>query len=231
MKIRKLITSTIIALMLAGSVASPASAMSLKELLGTALGGALGGYGGSKIGSGKGQLAATAGGAVLGAFLGNSIGSSLEKADQLSAQKSTYQALEYNRVGQASSWNNTDTSKQTYGNAMPTRTYRLSSGQYCREYQQDITVGGQLQRAYGTACRQRDGSWKIVNSRSTPYQQRQSTYQQPSYQQPSYQQPSYQQYGNNYNSTPQRNCQKIWVKPYYQRDGRYIQGHYEERCY
>jgi hypothetical protein len=32
----------------------------------------------------------------------------------------------------------------------------------CREFQQTITVGGQTQEAYGTACRQSDGSWKIV---------------------------------------------------------------------
>jgi len=33
----------------------------------------------------------------------------------------------------------------------------------CREYQQTITVGGRTERAYGTACKQADGSWKIIN--------------------------------------------------------------------
>jgi surface antigen len=42
------------------------------------------------------------------------------------------------------------------------RTYQTSAGQYCREYQQTIVVGGQSQSAYGTACRQPDGSWKIT---------------------------------------------------------------------
>ena len=33
----------------------------------------------------------------------------------------------------------------------------------CREFQQTITIGGQPQRAYGTACRQADGTWRIVH--------------------------------------------------------------------
>jgi len=45
----------------------------------------------------------------------------------------------------------------------PLKTYQRPSGQYCREYQQTIYVGGQQQQAYGTACRQPDGSWEIQN--------------------------------------------------------------------
>ena len=44
-----------------------------------------------------------------------------------------------------------------------TRTYQASNGSYCREYQQEITIDGKPQRSYGTACRQPDGSWKVVN--------------------------------------------------------------------
>ena len=33
----------------------------------------------------------------------------------------------------------------------------------CREFQQTIMIGGQPQRAYGTACHQPDGTWKIVH--------------------------------------------------------------------
>ncbi|MEE8203551.1 MAG: hypothetical protein V3R74_07315, partial [Alphaproteobacteria bacterium] len=32
----------------------------------------------------------------------------------------------------------------------------------CREYQTTVNVGGQVEQAYGTACRQPDGSWQIV---------------------------------------------------------------------
>lgn len=34
---------------------------------------------------------------------------------------------------------------------------------YCREYTQSVVIGGMHQIAYGTACRQPDGSWRAVN--------------------------------------------------------------------
>lgn len=34
---------------------------------------------------------------------------------------------------------------------------------YCREYTKTVIVGGVEQTAYGTACWQSDGSWKLVN--------------------------------------------------------------------
>lgn len=35
-------------------------------------------------------------------------------------------------------------------------------GAYCREFQQQVTIGGRTEDAYGTACRQPDGSWQVV---------------------------------------------------------------------
>ncbi len=35
--------------------------------------------------------------------------------------------------------------------------------EYCREYQANTSVGGKKAKSYGTACRQPDGSWKIMN--------------------------------------------------------------------
>lgn len=34
---------------------------------------------------------------------------------------------------------------------------------YCREYSRSATVDGQVVEVYGTACRQADGSWRIIN--------------------------------------------------------------------
>jgi surface antigen len=36
------------------------------------------------------------------------------------------------------------------------------SGQLCREFVQDISVGGRTERGWGIACRQDDGSWQVV---------------------------------------------------------------------
>ena len=45
----------------------------------------------------------------------------------------------------------------------PPETYvDNDSGSYCREYSQAIRVNGQPQEAYGTACLQPDGSWRVV---------------------------------------------------------------------
>ena len=41
--------------------------------------------------------------------------------------------------------------------------YRAADGRYCREYQATISVGGEYQPAYGTACQDPDGSWRIVD--------------------------------------------------------------------
>ena len=34
---------------------------------------------------------------------------------------------------------------------------------YCREYTRKVVIGHTVQNAYGTACRQPDGSWQIVS--------------------------------------------------------------------
>jgi hypothetical protein len=38
-----------------------------------------------------------------------------------------------------------------------------SVGRYCREYQQEVRIGGESQRVYGTACRNPDGTWQIMD--------------------------------------------------------------------
>ena len=35
--------------------------------------------------------------------------------------------------------------------------------QPCREYQTQVVIDGRTQNAYGTACRQPDGNWRVVN--------------------------------------------------------------------
>lgn len=132
-----------------------------KQTGGAVLGGIAGGLLGSQIGGGKGKLAATAAGAVLGVFLGSEIGKSLDKADKLYAQRTQQGALEANPAGQASSWSNPDSGNS--GTVTPTKTYQTAQGQPCREYQQTVTIDGRTETAYGRACRQSDGAWKIAN--------------------------------------------------------------------
>ena len=41
--------------------------------------------------------------------------------------------------------------------------YQAANGQYCREYQSTVMVGGVPQPSYGTACLMPDGIWRVVN--------------------------------------------------------------------
>ena len=130
-----------------------------KETLGALGGAVLGGLAGAQVGDGSGQLAATAAGAVLGAVLGSEIGKSLDKADQLYAERTAQDALENTPSNQTSQWSNPDSGNS--GTVTPTETYQTTDGQYCREYQTTVTVGGETQHAYGPACRQPAGRWRI----------------------------------------------------------------------
>ena len=132
-----------------------------KQTGGTLLGALGGALAGSQIGKGRGQLVGVAVGTLLGAFIGSEIGKSLDRADRVEIERSTQQSLEYNKDYQQTSWQNPNSGNQ--GSVRPTRTWRGGSNQYCREYQQIITVGGKTQQAYGQACRQPDGQWKIIN--------------------------------------------------------------------
>lgn len=129
-----------------------------KQTAGTLLGAGLGALAGSQIGSGRGQLVAL--GALGGAFLGSEIGKSLDRADRAALGSSTQRALQSGPSGQAVSWSNPDSGN--YGSVTPEPAVRRSSGEYCREYQQTIIVGGQTEQAHGRACRQPDGTWKII---------------------------------------------------------------------
>jgi surface antigen len=128
-----------------------------KEQVGTGLGAVLGGIGGAQIGRGSGRTAAIIGGTLLGALVGQQIGRSLDRTDEMRAQ----QVLEYNRTDQPASWHNPDTGAEV--TMVPVRTYRSSGGEYCREYSTDIYVEGRREEGRGTACRQPDGTWKIMN--------------------------------------------------------------------
>jgi surface antigen len=134
--------------------------MGPKATGGTLLGAGTGALLGSQIGSGRGTLVAVAVGTLAGALLGQEVGRSLDNADQLTMERNAQYALENTRSNVATTWKNPDTGN--YGSITPVETYRTSQGQYCREYTQTVVVGGQAQQAYGTACRQPDGSWMIV---------------------------------------------------------------------
>jgi surface antigen len=98
---------------------------------------------------------------LLGALVGSEIGKSLDRADRQAMAERTQYALESGQSGQPVEWRNPDSGH--YGSVVPQKAYQ-DNGTYCREYTQTVNIGGKTERAYGTACRQPDGSWQIVNN-------------------------------------------------------------------
>jgi surface antigen len=131
-----------------------------KETVGGVVGGAAGAVAGSQFGSGRGQLAMTALGAVLGAYVGSQVGRDLDSLDKIKAEQA-FQEAAAAPVGETVYWNNPENDHR--GSITPVREGTSESGRYCREFQQTVTIGGKTEQAYGTACRQPDGSWQIVS--------------------------------------------------------------------
>ena len=63
-----------------------------------------------------------------------------------------------NLVNSQSAWKNPDSGNS--GVIYPTKTYSIGD-QPCREFTQEIIIGGKIQTGYGKACRMADGSWDI----------------------------------------------------------------------
>lgn len=48
------------------------------------------------------------------------------------------------------------------GTVTPTQEGTSNTGRYCREFRNQVTIGGDRETVYGTACQNPDGSWEIV---------------------------------------------------------------------
>jgi surface antigen len=117
---------------------------------GAVAGGLLGGM----LGGPRGLIT----GALIGGLLGDVIGHRMDERDRRLAERDAELSLEYGRTGTTRRWHNPD--NDHHGSFTPLRTYRRGD-EHCREYRQTVTIGGQRQEAYGTACRQPDGRWRV----------------------------------------------------------------------
>lgn len=128
-----------------------------KADVGTVGGAVAGGLIGSTIGGGVGQGIAIVGGGLLGAVLGNAIGSSLDNADRAAYDRASQHAME---SGKTRKWRNEDNGH--HGSIVPHKGYHNEEGQYCRKYTQYIYIEGKKHQGTGTACRDSNGQWNIV---------------------------------------------------------------------
>lgn len=127
------------------------------ERLGTATGAVIGGVVGSKMGGGDGKAIGAGLGAIFGAWLGKVMGRTLDEMDQQQANESAQETMETAEVGQTTTWNNPDSGNS--GTYTPTSK---SDDEECRDFESTVIIDGREEQATGRACRQEDGTWKIV---------------------------------------------------------------------
>lgn len=122
------------------------------DKVGAVIGAVLGGVIGAHQDRGAGPVV---GGALIGAVLGGLLGQAIDDSNRACVSD----ILEYVPSNQPVYWEDSGYGYQV----TPLRTYEPEPGRYCREYQTVVTIGGRAEEAYGTACRQPDGSWQIVS--------------------------------------------------------------------
>ncbi len=131
------------------------------ETIGTAVGVAIGGTAGSRIGGGNGTAIAITLGAVIGMIMGKELGKALDKDLFTRANDVVQGSLENNDDGETTVWDDPDSDDS--GTITPQTTVQNDTAGDCRDFESTITVEGKTEVAQGRACREPDGSWKIVN--------------------------------------------------------------------
>lgn len=119
-----------------------------------AVGGGAGAAAGALIGGGGGALV----GGLFGAAIGARSGYELEKRDRAEAVA----VLEGTPSNQSREWTNPDTGTQY--RMTPKESFESQAGEPCREFLLEGRAGGEEEEIEATACRQDDGSWRVVSS-------------------------------------------------------------------
>lgn len=140
---------------------STASLLSACQMNSQTLGGVAGAGAGAGIAkaAGGGTLAIIAG-ALAGAWFGSELGRRLNDDDRDKMRDTAQHSLSTDTSGTTSRWSNPDTGVS--GTITPQDMFINSQGQQCREFHQSVSADGQTETGYATACRQSDGSWKVV---------------------------------------------------------------------
>ena len=85
----------------------------------------------------------------------------LRTADQEMIEAAVSVALETHVSGEPAHWHNPDSGSK--GSVEPVRTFKISTGQWCREYAHAIDIRGWRERKttlHAIACREANGRWK-----------------------------------------------------------------------
>lgn len=99
--------------------------------------------------------AAISGGGLIGAKLG----ATLDRKDLKAGLEAEYKALEYGGGGEIVTW--AGPGGKASGKVVAAQPYRVGS-QDCRQYSHELTLSGAVSNARGTACRNGDGTWTLL---------------------------------------------------------------------
>ena len=94
-----------------------------------------------------------------GGLIGGKLGETLDRADRTAGYEAEYKALEYSTGGELVAW--TGKSGSVSGKVVAAQPYRVGS-QDCRQYSHELTVSATVTNARGSACRNNDGSWTLL---------------------------------------------------------------------
>ncbi len=123
---------------------------------GAVIGALAGGLIGNGLGHGDSRAVNTVAGALVGGIIGGGLGAQLDEADRQAAFDAQYEAVD---TGRRRSWRGP---RGSYGYVEPGPEAYRSEG-YCREYTQTIYIDGRPRTGHGLACREPDGSWKVIS--------------------------------------------------------------------
>jgi len=134
------------------------------EQIGTLGGAAAGAVAGKAIGgSGTSGTIGIILGAIGGGYLGGEIGKSLDNRDRNELSDATQRALDEGAVGRSYDWANSQTGNRGTVTATSS-SYARAEGQNCRDFSTSVTLReGRSGTSSGTACKQPDGSWRVVS--------------------------------------------------------------------
>ena len=127
-----------------------------RVVLGGTLGWATGAVLGSTVDKNDGRSAAIVGGADIGVLVGGAIGQYMDSVDQ----NCVGQILEHTPDGRSIAWRNSD--NDFAYQVTPKAAFQTGDGRTCRNYVTEVWIDDQQQQVFGTACRQPDGSWKVI---------------------------------------------------------------------
>ncbi len=128
---------------------------------GVIAGALIGGLIGNAVGGRGNRTGPTIAGVVVGGAMGAALTNNMDCEDRSYAYRTYYDGFNSGRAGSRYDWRNPDNGHR--GELRVDRYYNDPDGFRCADFTQTVYIDGRPRETRGTACRQPDGSWAVVN--------------------------------------------------------------------